>query len=370
MNEPPPVRRERVQKEAPPGALARRCCRQPLRPRVCQPASQPASRCGSVARRRRCVAAGMRRRCQLALLCVLLLCAATPASTKKGRKARQKAKQQLSFDYLDPKVATQPAPKGDRARLSSRYSLGSAEPDPVPMMVQPDLMSRWDEARVPSKMPDAARGSADPLNLQSARKQGSRLKALQGNWLLADQLPPEAEVETLIDDPITGTRIATISHFINATEIARLIELVDLAPTWPQKRLSLDQRRLRGYRYTYVGANEDAIVAAVEDRMAAVTSLPSHARESRLMVSEYLALPQSHPYFPLNNIHLDIDVKPDRVATFILCACHRLSLSFQSSAHAPRFDNAALRRPERRRCWRRDIISPATRQGRLARLLP
>eukprot|EP01044_Picomonas_judraskeda_P004927 COSAG03_NODE_446_length_7847_cov_4.635777_4_plen_87_part_00 len=53
--------------------------------------------------------------------------------------------------------------------------------------------------------------------------------------------------------------------------------------------------------------------------MAAVSGLPSHPLESRLMLSEYLPLPQSHPYFPLNNIHLDVDVKPDRVATFILC---------------------------------------------------
>ena len=108
-------------------------------------------------------------------------------------------------------------------------------------------------------------------------------------------------------------------RFLNASEIARLIELIDLAPTFPNQRLTVDQRRLRGYRYTYVGANEDAVVATVEDRMAAVSGLPSHPLESRLMLSEYLPVPQSHPHYPLNNIHLDIDVKPDRVATFILC---------------------------------------------------
>eukprot|EP01044_Picomonas_judraskeda_P004926 COSAG03_NODE_446_length_7847_cov_4.635777_3_plen_70_part_00 len=47
-------------------------------------------------------------------------------------------------------------------------------------------------------------------------------------------------------------------RFINASEIARLIELIDLAPTFASKRLTVDQRRLRGYRYTYVGAAEDA----------------------------------------------------------------------------------------------------------------
>lgn len=155
--------------------------------------------------------------------------------------------------------------------------------------------------------------------MQSARKEKTRKQALNGDWLLAERLPPEAEVETLIDDPITGTRIATISQFANASEIARLIELIDLAPKWPQKRLSVDQRRSRGYRYTYVGANEDEVVSALEDRMATVSGLPSHPQESRLMLSEYLSLPPSHPYFPLNNIHLDIDAKPDRVATFIIC---------------------------------------------------
>ena len=113
--------------------------------------------------------------------------------------------------------------------------------------------------------------------------------------------------------------MATISQFVNASEIARLVELIDLAPTFAEKRLTVDQRRTRGYRYTYVGAPEDRVVAAVEDRMAAVSGLPSHPKESRLMISEYLPLPKSHPYFPLNNIHLDIDAKPDRVATFIIC---------------------------------------------------
>ena len=156
--------------------------------------------------------------------------------------------------------------------------------------------------------------------MQSSREQGIRKQALnQRDWLLTEQLPPEAEVETLIDDPITGTRLATISNFVNASEIARLVELIDLAPTWGKQRLSVDQRRERGYRYTYVGADEDEVVAAVEDRMAAVSGLSAHPKESRLMVSEYLSLPPSHPFFPLNNIHIDIDVKPDRVATFIIC---------------------------------------------------
>ena len=35
--------------------------------------------------------------------------------------------------------------------------------------------------------------------------------------------------------------------------------------------MSLDQRRIRGYRYTYVGANEDEVVRTVEERMAAVS---------------------------------------------------------------------------------------------------
>jgi hypothetical protein len=93
---------------------------------------------------------------------------------------------------------------------------------------------------------------------------------------------------------------------------------VDLAATFPGKRLANDKRGERGYRYTYVGKEEDAVVAAVEERMAAVTHLPAHGAESRLMVTEYLALPRAHPYFPVNNIHVDIDVKPDRIATFVL----------------------------------------------------
>lgn len=263
-----------------------------------------------------------------ALLCValLLLLSAAPADTKKGRRSKQRqalrnAKEQQSgrFDHLDASWTSFSPLKGDSARLASRYSLGTSEPDALPMTVEPALMTRWEDARVPSKAPDAARGSADPLNIQSARKQGSRMQALNGDWMFTEHLPTEAEVETLIDDPTTGTRIATISQFANASEVSRLIELMDIAPTLSEKRLSVDQRRIRGYRYTYIGAGEDEVVATLEDRMAAVSGLPTNPRESRLMLSEYLSLPQSHPYFPLNNIHLDVDVKPDRVATFIIC---------------------------------------------------
>lgn len=260
----------------------------------------------------------------------LLLGAALTVETKKSagkklaqRQIRRNAKQQQSgnFEHLDSSWTSRPHATGNNARLMSRYSLGAGQPDALPMAVESELMHRWEEARVPSKPPEVARGTADPLLMQSSRKQGVRKQALnKRDWLLTDQLPPEAEVETLIDDPITGTRIATISHFVNASEIARLVELIDLAPTWAQQRLSVDQRAERGYRYTYVGANEDEVVMAVEDRMAAISGLPAHPKESRLMVSEYLSLPQSHPYFPLNNVHIDIDAKPDRVATFVICA--------------------------------------------------
>ena len=81
------------------------------------------------------------------------------------------------------------------------------------MTVEAGLMHQWEEARVPSKPPEVARGTSDPLNMQSARNQGNRKQALnQRDWLRTDHLPPEAEVETLIDDPVTGTRMATISR--------------------------------------------------------------------------------------------------------------------------------------------------------------
>ena len=208
--------------------------------------------------------------CCLACCCVLLLLllatptssGATSSSSSKGRigknsrQARRNAKEQQSgsYDHLDPSWATFPAVKGDRARLSDRYTLGTTTPDRRPMTVAPELMTAWEDQvggqkpptpprfpavdltdclclqRVPSKSPEAARGAADPLNMQQARKQGSRMKDLKSPWLHTDQLPPEAEVETLIDDPVTGTRLATISSFLNTSEVARLIELIGAFP--------------------------------------------------------------------------------------------------------------------------------------------
>ena len=122
-----------------------------------------------------------------ALLCaLLLLCAAGTAETKKGRKSKQRQAQlaKQKFGHLDPSWASHPAATGNRARLTSRYTLGASEPDRLPMTVEPELMHRWEEARVPSKPPEVARGTADPLNMQSARNQGNRKQALnQRDWL-------------------------------------------------------------------------------------------------------------------------------------------------------------------------------------------
>ena len=229
------------------------------------------------------------------------------SKTVEQRKARRNARKRQSgrFDYLDPSWVSSAPLKGDRARLMSHYSLGTSQPDILPMTVEPELNRRWEDKCVPVKTPDIAI---------------RRKEALNRDWLATDHLPPDAKVETFIDDPVTGTRLATISNFVNASEIARLIELVDLAPTFPARRLTVDQRHLRAYRYTHVGANEDEVVGTVEDRMAAVSGLPINPQESRLMLTEYLALPRSHPAFPVNNIHIDVDLKPTRTATFLICA--------------------------------------------------
>ena len=149
--------------------------------------------------------------------------AAPPEGDKKGKKERRKkesrqkrraAKELEEYGHLDQSWKSFRTPDdSNRARHSGRYSLAPAGGrDEGSMLVEPELMRRWEAKRVPSKTPEAARGSADPLNLQSDRKIFARRRALS-DWLHVEKLPQGAEIETLIDDPETGTRLATISQF-------------------------------------------------------------------------------------------------------------------------------------------------------------
>ena len=289
--------------------------------------------------------------------------AAAPREGEKGKKERRKkesrqkrraAKELEEYGHLDQSWKSFRTPDdSDRARHSGRYSLAPAGGrDEGSMLVEPELMRRWEAKRVPSKTPEAARGSADPLNLQSDRKMFARRRELS-DWLHVEKLPQGAQIETLIDDPETGTRLATISQFLSPAECARLRELVDTVHDLPGKRVSVDQVAIRAYRYAYIGRSEDALVAEVEERMAAVTGLPAHSAESRMMLSEYKSLPRSHPYAALNNIHLDIDEKPDRVATFILCASDTSPLCCSLLVDP----EAVCLGSQTCRTWRKDLVA-------------
>jgi hypothetical protein len=115
------------------------------------------------------------------------------------------------------------------------------------------------------------------------------------------------------------SRFVVIDGFLNEDECNGLIRCGQKAfrKEYPTERL-FHSSPDRNFTYSYLRTFDDPVVQRIENRIAAFTGVPVHGRESSLMVTLYGAMKPGHKHFPANNVHIDADVKGDRLVTAVI----------------------------------------------------
>lgn len=126
-------------------------------------------------------------------------------------------------------------------------------------------------------------------------------------------------------DPPTGSRLALLPEVLSSSECEALIRLALAAPSLPsasphyKSRLTVNYDD-RNYNATHVSPEDDAIVAAVEERVSHLVGLPYNPTDTRLQLTHQ---GRDHVKWSAQTsspaaLHHDFNPMPTRVATLIV----------------------------------------------------